>query len=129
MNLPEPPEVPRNFTILQDSETTSSIRFAWFPGFHGGANQTFYIECKPKGQEWRDCARLSGGKLNRQFQLTVDGLASGSSYLFRIYSKNEYGNSTDKSITLLGKTTNEEGSFFFNFTIIINYILLGKFRY
>ena len=116
MNLSGPPEIPRNFAILQDSETTSSIRLAWFSGYHGGANQTFFIECKPKGHEWRECARLPGGKLNRRFQLTVDGLVSGSSYLFRIYSRNEYGNSTDKSQALLGKTTNKEGAFFINFT-------------
>ena len=108
-----PPEVPKKFARLPDSETISSIGFTWFPGFHGGADQIFHIEYKSEGHEWKEGARLFGGKvLNQQLQTKVDGLASGSSYVFRIYASNEYGNSIEKSNELFGSTVKvAEGEF------------------
>ena len=105
--LSGPPEPPVNFRVLPKS---SSIGFTWIPGFHGGADQTFHIEYRSEGQDWKEGARLFGGKVsNQQLQIEVDGLAADSPYLFRIYASNEYGQS-DKSGELLEKTIEGQSS-------------------
>ena len=105
-----PPETPKEFTAHQGSEKPSSISFTWFPGFHGDADQTFHIEYRSEGHDWKEGARVFGGKvLEQQLQTYVDGLESGSSYLFRIYASNKYGNS-DKSQERLGRTVEGQTS-------------------
>ena len=80
------------------------------PGFHGGADQTFHIQYRSEGHEWKEGARLFGGKVtSQQLETNVYGLDAGCSYLFRIYASNQYGQS-DKSGELLGKTTERQSS-------------------
>ena len=108
--LSGPPELPVNFRVLPHSATPSSIGFSWTPGFHGGADQTFHIDYRSEGQEWKEGARLFGGKVsNQQLQIEVNGLDADSPYLFRIYASNQYGES-DKSGELLEKTTQGQSS-------------------
>ena len=93
-----------DFASLQGSATFSSIGFTWMPGFHCGADQTFLIEYRSEGHEWKEGARLFGGKvLNQQLRKVVDGLDPGSPYLFRIYASNKFGQS-EKSEEILANT-------------------------
>lgn len=90
-----PPEVPKYFSVLPDSSTSSSISLKWRSGFHGGANQTFYIEYRKIGSlEWQlGPDKFGGDRTDKQFSATVNDLSSDTSYEFQIYARNRYNTS------------------------------------
>lgn len=77
------------------------MALGWFPGFHGGAEQTFHIEYKTNTSEWRVAKLIFAGlSTKKHFNATIRGLQSGTTYTFRIYSRNEYGRTSTSPITL-----------------------------
>ena len=92
--IPGAPDIPRLFRTNTEQTTETSITLSWRSGFHGGANQTFFIQYKTSITAWRDRAQIYGGLLeNTDFNATIDSLESGSDYSFRIFAANVYGRS------------------------------------
>lgn len=96
-----------NFTVVHSSKTTTSITLIWVPGFHGGANQTFYIEYKTISTQWSKGPVIPCGKSSDLVNATVSDLLSGTEYIFQLYSKNIYGG---KNVSIFTTGTTSEGS-------------------
>ena len=82
------------FRAISGSATQTSILLSWRSGFHGGANQIFYIQYKTARTAWQNKTDIDGGFLkDTDFNVTIDKLETGTDYSFRIFAANVYDRS------------------------------------
>ena len=87
------PDIPSMFRDVSATET--SVTLSWRSGFHGGSNQTFYIQYKTSASAWQNSIESIHGGLqtDTDFNGTVPNLVSGTAYLFRIFAVNKFDRS------------------------------------
>ena len=87
------PDIPKQFRVISATET--SIVLSWRSGFHGGANQTFYIQYTTSTPAWQNSTESVHGGLqtDTDFNGTVSNLKSGTAYAFRIFAANKFDRS------------------------------------
>ena len=108
-NYPGAPDTPKMFRAISESATQTSILLSWRSGFHGGANQTFYIQYKTASTAWQNKTDKDGGFLkDTDFNVTIDKLKPGTVYAFRIFAANVYDRS-GFSISIDATTRKSEG--------------------
>ncbi|XP_060580181.1 nephrin-like [Ruditapes philippinarum] len=86
------PERPRDFRVINNTITDTSVPLAWSPGFNGGFPQTFVIIYKIKHDSlWLNKSIQDKGDMNMNY--TLNDLRSIQEYEIEMFAKNIEGNS------------------------------------
>ncbi|XP_060586233.1 hemicentin-1-like [Ruditapes philippinarum] len=86
------PERPRDFRVINDSVTDTSVTLAWSPGFNGGFQQTFVIIYKMMQEHvWLNKSIKDNGDIFMIY--TLNDLSSLQVYAIEMFAKNMEGNS------------------------------------
>ncbi|KAJ8307696.1 hypothetical protein KUTeg_014746 [Tegillarca granosa] len=87
-----PPETPSEFALAENG--MKSVKVTWKRGYNGGHEQTFVIRyTNTVTQETKETA-IEDRNQSSNYTVEIDELEPDTTYNFRIYSKNEKGNST-----------------------------------
>ncbi|KAJ8316028.1 hypothetical protein KUTeg_006042 [Tegillarca granosa] len=91
------PLAPTNFTA--ESILPEMINLTWISQFNGGQEQTFYLEYKQKGDNSGfKKINMSDNGSGETIRASVKNLKSNAVYIFRLYSRNNIGNSSIKNL-------------------------------
>ena len=104
--------MPLLFSTVPALTTESSVTLTWQPGFHSGADQTFYVDYRVNGTlEWQNGFSIFGGKQTvKQFNATISELSRNTYYQFLLYADNSYGKS-EESVIVAETAGAKEGIF------------------
>uniref|UniRef100_A0A3Q3GLJ2 Titin n=1 Tax=Labrus bergylta TaxID=56723 RepID=A0A3Q3GLJ2_9LABR len=87
-----PPGPPNNPKVTDHSSTTVSLSWSR-PIYDGGAPiQGYIVETKEGDDKWTTCSEV------KALEATVDGLATGEEYSFRVFAVNDKGRSDAKPL-------------------------------
>ncbi|XP_060607688.1 hemicentin-1-like [Ruditapes philippinarum] len=86
------PETPKDFRLMNDTITDTSVALSWQPGFNGGFQQTFVIIYKMIHElVWLNKSIKDNGDINMNYIL--NDLSSLQEYEIEMFARNIEGNS------------------------------------